>query len=178
MEEDTLKVSLCRSQHWTHYYLILSAMNVKLLLLTFTGTVEMCSAKDWRRGSPSERQGILSSRVHLNERHFIARTNDFSRNLKQYKQNRGKRKLTLKKRIEGAFHQCEGLCNGRKVSLHPGHMGDKNVWKQKGNFLCKYSTVRIWKLCSFNIFFERVFKTVESEKESNANYSRGREKAA
>lgn len=27
-------------------------------------------------------------------------------------------------------------------------------------------------------FFERVFKTVESEKESNANYSRGREKAA
>lgn len=51
--------------------------------------------------------------------------------------------MTLKKRREVAFDQCQGLYDGRKVNLHPGHIGDKNVWKQKGNFLCKYSAVRI-----------------------------------
>lgn len=35
--------------------------------------------------------------------------------------------MTLKKRIEGAFDQCQGLYNGRKLNLHPGHIGDKTV---------------------------------------------------
>lgn len=47
-----------------------------------------------------------------------------TRNTEQHKQNKGERKaVTLKKRLEGAFDQCEDPYNGRNVGVHLGCIG-------------------------------------------------------
>ena len=159
MKEDTSTGRLRRSQHWIHcYYLTYSAVNVKFLLLKFTCVLERCSAKDWKRGSPSDKSAILSNRVHLNEMRFDMRRNQImSRKIEQYEHNGGKGKQWLWNRDEKGH-----LVNVRVPAVSGKVAGTLDFWEEERMgrrthksskvIFCASTTVRTHKFLTFYTF--------------------------